>query len=1401
MPTINKRFLLKLVIAVAVFAGVLVGVHTVQARRIPDALLKQADLKLDEGKLDQAISYLRKYLDFMPEDVEAHEKLAGLLERRPSSRQLELVFEYDKVLQLDPDRVPVRRKALALCLKIGRYSDAVTHAEALLAADPNEPALWQQLGAAQAGMNQLAKARDSYTKAIELAPGELLGYQRLAQLVWRNMNDAPGAKAVLDRMVAALPQEADAYLIRARFETYLAEEQGRHGTVERALKDLHRVLELDPENAEASRRLAEILQRGRDVAAAHAILRDAVATYPKDLELLRSLAWMELVRGNVPAAIAVLEDGLKHATDGFDLLVPLADLLVQQGDTTRTEEILKRLEERKAPPLQVKYLKTRLAMRQTRWKDAVGLMEGMRVDLLQAGNRLPGLEAQLHLLSATCFQKLADQSAEEKAYRRVVDVDPGNVPARVGLATLYLNQGKFDEAVREYEAAAGSPFAGGGVITQLVRLKARRLQLGGGSVDDWRKLEQVVTQSASRFGPVSSEPAVLMADVLTAAVRPADAVKLLREETTRRPGDARLWAVLAETTAEAHGTPAGLTVLDEAQAVAGDGPDLRLARARLYAREPGRVRPIGPLGERFEAWAEADQLRLLYGLVEVYDQLGDQANVVAILRRLATHRPSDVGVWTRLHERAVVAGDTRSAAEARATLAKVDGTAGTTILICDATAAVKAEASLTDRLVSAFGTDPNRADACLALAKQRSEAGDEGEVVRLTERAFRLEPTRFETARAYLTCLVRRGDDGSAAKLVTRLATDPRWAGEPFRRVALGVMSDVPSKDGAKVVAWCRPLVEKEPGGLGWIAGCYTALKMPAEAEAVLVAATKSPTATADDWLRLACVRAEIVAATLEAARSRLKPAAYFGLTSVFELTPAARGWSASTATPAEARVLAQARLAVRLSLSKTADGAKVLDDYLKTEPQPRDASWARRNLAMIYAVGGTPEDRRRAMDLLAGSADDGESAEDLRATASVLTTLARYLEVTDRATVLDRAAKSLTKAYDRSQSPKDLYKLSQLYRVAGDRAASRRCLNDLLQIPTERKNLYYLVAALEEETEVGNIKGGESWAAYLLATHPGEFRAVAAAARFECRAGRPEKALALAEGYIRAADIAAGDYLTRSARVAELLDELARLPNVRRTPVGRRMTDAAVERYAALVPSRPEAVVAVAGALAADDRTADAFARLEQYGRYLTDRIRAAAGLAAVRSGTPNDRQFELVGGWLLKCLDEEPQSVPLRLNKAEFLALRQKPAEAAAVYEQVLAGDPRNVVALNNLAWLLAADPVSAEKALILVDKATREVGLTGDLLDTRARVRITLKQFDYALLDLTEAIRQEPTGLRWFHAALAYQSQSPAKPDKAAEAFREARTRGIDPKVVHPTDLPTFRVLEAGMNHAQP
>jgi tetratricopeptide (TPR) repeat protein len=278
-------------------------------------------------------------------------------------------------------------------------------------------------------------------------------------------------------------------------------------------------------------------------------------------------------------------------------------------------------------------------------------------------------------------------------------------------------------------------------------------------------------------------------------------------------------------------------------------------------------------------------------------------------------------------------------------------------------------------------------------------------------------------------------------------------------------------------------------------------------------------------------------------------------------------------------------------------------------------------------------------------------------------------------------------------------------------------------------------------------------------------------------------------------ADATAGDLPARSARTAELLDELARLPNVRRTDVGKQMVKSAVDRYEALLPARPEACIAAAGLLGYSERQSDGFALIEKHTPLLPLRLRAAAGLAVLRAGGATDRQFALVQSWLAAAAATEPDSIALKLNEGEFHALRQDYAAAEKAYQWVLDRDPRNVVALNNLAWILAPDPNCSAKALALVERAAAEVGLTGEILDTRSRIRIAAKQFTLAEADSLEALAREKTPLRLFHLALAKDGRTPPQREEARQAFRSAQERGLEPRTVHPTDLPAYRALESG------
>jgi predicted Zn-dependent protease len=126
------------------------------------------------------------------------------------------------------------------------------------------------------------------------------------------------------------------------------------------------------------------------------------------------------------------------------------------------------------------------------------------------------------------------------------------------------------------------------------------------------------------------------------------------------------------------------------------------------------------------------------------------------------------------------------------------------------------------------------------------------------------------------------------------------------------------------------------------------------------------------------------------------------------------------------------------------------------------------------------------------------------------------------------------------------------------------------------------------------------------------------------------------------------------------------------------------------------------------------------------------------------------------------------------------------------VLKADSKNLFALNNLAWILAARSETAAEALGLVDRAIALGGINGEVLDTRARILIAAGRPERAIADLTDAIGQGGTPLQYFHLALAYSRLG--KTAEAVKAFRDGQARGLGIHMIHPDDRAVFAELSS-------
>ena len=173
--------------------------------------------------------------------------------------------------------------------------------------------------------------------------------------------------------------------------------------------------------------------------------------------------------------------------------------------------------------------------------------------------------------------------------------------------------------------------------------------------------------------------------------------------------------------------------------------------------------------------------------------------------------------------------------------------------------------------------------------------------------------------REWLAYSCRTGTDDRTNKLIARLATDPRWAGDPFRRVIDFVAGSLPRRGRQEAPDW--PLDRTSSAIRADCAGSRIPLRAAGFSTRLRSSksAVRQPTANADDWLRLALARSP---GDLNAARGKISPAAYAAAAAVLRATPQGKDFEPVLANAVEKRLFVQSCLAVNLSRGKPDEAA-----------------------------------------------------------------------------------------------------------------------------------------------------------------------------------------------------------------------------------------------------------------------------------------------------------------------------------------------------------------------------------------------------------------------------------------------------------------------------------------------
>jgi tetratricopeptide (TPR) repeat protein len=1011
-------------------------------------------------------------------------------------------------------------------------------------------------------------------------------------------------------------------------------------------------------------------------------------------------------------------------------------------------------------------------MAEKEWGKAAALLEHARPALISP----PELAARLDLYLGRCYSQMEESKAALAAFRRVADrpalADGSPLAARLGVAEAEWALGRHEEAVQDYrQVMRGAKIPASGWLN-LARMEVECQLEREGNKRDWSQADRDVDRAAAA-NPGVPEVAVLKAEVLVGRGRAAEAEALLKSACDADPKKPEYWVALATLATHGGERYQTLAVLGDAEKSVGDCVELRLARARFWAAQPDakkRGAALAALAKNTDKLSADDRARLLTGLAEAQYLAGDPVAARALLEELASHPgyKDDLRLRLVLFDLAVKSGDAARMQAALDAIRSAEGRTGPYSYFGQA---------LRDLwLAKQRQNDPERIKSALALLAQVELARPQWSRL-FQARAEAAEMAgQPEAAIANLRRAIELGEDGSdtVQRLVNLLTKQKRYdeadsamgllrESQRRNKQILRTGSDLAVRRGdlntaLELAHQAGTPNSKDWHDLVWLAKVQEANRGYKDAEdslrkAVALAPTEpDPRVALVHLLAVQQRTAEAegvikeMAAQVAADRAALAVAqCYEAMGFLNKATPyfdeAVRKQPDEVTT-----VRAAARFYLQLGRLDVATGLlqRIVDHKVKSASE-QDVSWARHGLAVMLAASTDYRSFQRALGLVEMRLDESgvlkEAASEARppgrddelARARVLATQPQR-QFREKAVELFEAAGRANKL-----EHGDLFILALLYDAGGNWAKAGEAFRSL--VLAQGKTPQYLAQYALRLIRQGEVDTATRIVEALEKLEqerdvaPGNFGTVELRARLLEKRGEGDKALELLKNYVRR-------------------------PR-----------------------ARPDEMLYLIASLGRQQRFAEAFGLCPEAWQKCPPEAAGGVTVALLRVMKPTDAQVARAEGWLKEAIDKHAKNMALRMHLADLYDLRGRYAESEREYRVVLKEEPGNVIALNNLAWLLVNNGNGGGEALPLIDAAVNGLGRRPDLLDTRGLVYLKLNRVDEALADLKESTADTPTPTRLYHLARALQLAK--EKDAAKKALQDAVKLGLVVAGLHPIE----------------
>ena len=223
----------------------------------------------------------------------------------------------------------------------------------------------------------------------------------------------------------------------------------RNGAAEEAVATARQWIEAEPQQAQAHRWLALALQQQGDAAAAQASLEQALALAPDDAGLHLQHAGLLLAQRRIDDAGQALQRSTALNPNEFHAYVMQAHLALARGDVDEADRLRNLAAKVEPDSPELAAVEGMVALRRGDADRALALLSA-------ASQRLPDDPRVLYALGFAYLGKDLLAFAEQ-AFRRVIELNPGNQALYGLLVQLALRQGHADRAAEVMAQVLATP--------------------------------------------------------------------------------------------------------------------------------------------------------------------------------------------------------------------------------------------------------------------------------------------------------------------------------------------------------------------------------------------------------------------------------------------------------------------------------------------------------------------------------------------------------------------------------------------------------------------------------------------------------------------------------------------------------------------------------------------------------------------------------------------------------------------------------------------------------------------------------------------------------------------------------------------------------------------------------